>query len=424
MDLRSKAVAAALLAVLAAVLAGIFYVFTTELFVVKVGAGIWWFALVLTVVTAIAVAAALTSGFHHEARWERVALLLVSLVLIVVAVVLGVMFRPFDPANLRLGAVLGGPATDVADASLLPDAPLEKSWALAMPPVANQGSCNSCWAFAAAAVLSARANMKSGWKAGGQPVFPSCLGYADVARVDTSGWLVSPQALVDADQYTTAAGAAVGKCLGSYGEQGLLLAARGVPGADCVPSFSSSGPACSTACGAPTSASPAGAGTVCTHAGSYDWRSCPAAGSPGASASRRLVAGPVSRIVGEDALKREIAARGPVICLMNFYTKPGGALAGWTLAGDVSVFGGPASSLTSPAYIARPAGDGAAYTKSFADGAHAVAVHGFGTSADGVPFWHIRNSWGAQWGAGGDTKIERGMDAWNIESYCYAATPL
>lgn len=456
MNLRSKTIAAILLAVLAAVLAGIFYAFTTELFVVKVGAGIWWFALVLTVVAAIAVAAALTSGFHNEARWERIALLLVSLALIVTAVVLGVMFRPFDPANIRLGAILGGPAADIADTSLLPVAPLEISWSSSMPPVGNQGSCNSCWAYAAAAVLSARANMRSGWKsdAGHTPVFPSCLGYTDVARVDTAGWQVSPQALVDADRYDTAYGAAagsptggvtVGKCLGSYGQQGLLLAARGIPGADCVPSFSSSSPSCAAACGAPTSAAPAGtqsgtqSGTspVCTHAGSYEWRSCPAASAPGtppgAATSRRLVAGPVSRIVGEDALKREIAARGPVICLMNFYTKPSGALAGWTLADEVSILGGPASSMTSPAYIARPAGDGAAYTKSFAGGAHAVTVHGFGTSAAGtpaagaaagVPFWHIRNSWGSQWGASGDTKIERGVDAWNIESYCYAATPV
>jgi hypothetical protein len=443
MDLRSKTIAAIFLAVLAAVLAGIFYVFTTEFFVVKVGAGIWWFALVLTVVAALAVAAALTSGFHHEARWQRVALLLVSLVLIVAAVVLGVMFRPFDPANIRLGAILGGPTLDIADASLLPAAPLEMSWSSAMPPVGNQGSCNSCWAYAAAAVLSARANMKSGWKSddGHQPVFPSCLGYTDVARVDTSGWQVSPQALVDADKYDKTAAGNIGKCLGSYGQQGLLLAARGVLGADCVPSFSSSSPSCATACGAPTSAAPAGSGLaspVCTHAGSYEWRSCPAASAPGAAApgaaGGRLVAGPVSWIVGEDALKREIAARGPVICLVNFYTKPNGALAGWTLADDVSIFGGPASSMTSPSYIARPAGDGAAYTKSFADGAHAVTVHGFGTSAAsagqaaagqaGVPFWHIRNSWGTQWGASGDSKIERGVDAWNIESYCYAATPL
>lgn len=420
MEVRSKLVALILLLVLAAVLGGIFYVFTTEVFVVKAGAGVWWFALVLTVIAALATASALTSGFHGEATSERIALLLLAITLTVAAVVLGLVFQPFNPDNIRLGALLGGTELETADTLGLPDAPPDVSWSNVMPAVANQGQCNSCWAFAAAAVLSARQNMKTEWRSNDDhaPVFPSCLGYTDLARIDNSGWRVSPQSLIDLDAYKNGAG----KCIGSYGQQGLLLAARpgGVPGAACVPSFSSSSPVCATACGSPMST--LDGKLVCTHATSVDWTSCPVASSPGASASTRLVAGPAFRIVGEDALKREVAAHGPVICLVNFYAKPDGALAGWTLADTVSVFGGPASSLTSPAYVARPTSDGTAYTKSFAGGAHAVTVHGFGTSAAGVPYWHIRNSWGAQWGNKGDTKIERGVDAWNIESYCYAAT--
>lgn len=426
MHARAVAVALFLALALASLLAGVFYVFTTEFFVVKIGGGIWWFALILTLAMAFAVGAAVTSGFREEKPWQRLALAALGVALVTTAAVLGVMFEPFDPANVRLGAMLGGEPLPAADASALPDAPLEVSWQAAMPAVAQQGSCNSCWAFASAAVLSARANMKSGWRAGASSVAaqPACLGLTDPARVDSSGWRASPQALVDLDSYTTSGGATVGKCAGSYAQQGFVLAARGVPGGDCVPNFASAGPSCATSCGAPVStlAGASGSQVVCTHADSYAWRTCPAAAVSGASADARLTAGAAYRVVGEDAMKREIAAHGPILCLLNFYTKPDGALAGWTLADTVSVFGGPASSLTNAAYISRPSADGASYTKSFAEGAHAIAVHGFGTAADGTRFWHIRNSWGATWGSGGDSKIERGVDAWNIESYCYSAS--
>jgi hypothetical protein len=421
MDKRRALVALVLATVLAGLLSGVFYVFTTEVFAVRVSSGIWWFALVLTLIVALAVAFAASSAFRSETRWQRYALLAVGVALVAAATVLGVMFRPFDPANIRLGALLGGDPLPAEDAAALPPAPLEISWQKQLPAVAQQGRCNSCWAHAAAAVLSARANMSTGWRSddGHAVAEPACLGVLDAARVDRSGWRVSPQALVDLDSYQSASGTTVGKCAGSYAQQGLLLAARGVPGGACVPDFSAAGPSCAASCGAPVSS--LGGQTVCTHANSFEWRSCPAAAAPGASASVRVRAGAAYRLTGEEAIRREIAARGPVLCLLNFYTKPNGALAGWTLADAPSLFGGAASVLASPAYIARPAADGADYTKSFAEGAHAVAVHGFGTAADGTRFWHIRNSWGSTWGSGGDAKVERGIDAWNIESYCFAA---
>lgn len=421
MNRERVALAVLLAALLAGVLAGVFFVFTTQVFAVRIGAGIWWFALVLTLALALAIAAAWTSGFRAERTWERAGLLALGCALIAAAAVLGVTFRPFDPANVRLGALLGGEQPGAVDTANLPPAPLELSWQAAMPAVAQQGQCNSCWAMAAAAVLSARDNMRSGWRAndGHAPATPACLGYTDAARIDYAGWRVSPQALVDMDSYSSNGGSTVGKCAGSYAQQGLLLAARGVPDGGCVPTFLAGGPNCATACGAPSSS--LAAQTVCTHSDSHEWRSCPAGAVPGAAPITRIRAGSAYRIVGADAIAREITANGPVLCLLNFYTKPNGALAAWTLADTVSVFGGPASSITSPSYIARPAADGAAYTKSFAEGAHAVAVHGFGTAADGTRFWHIRNSWGPTWGSGGDAKIERGSDAWNIESYCFAA---
>jgi Papain family cysteine protease len=46
---------------------------------------------------------------------------------------------------------------------------------------------------------------------------------------------------------------------------------------------------------------------------------------------------------------------------------------------------------------------------------HDIEVVGWGEE-DGVPFWHIRNSWGTFWGELGFFRLERGKNALQIES--------
>lgn len=38
---------------------------------------------------------------------------------------------------------------------------------------------------------------------------------------------------------------------------------------------------------------------------------------------------------------------------------------------------------------------------------HAVAIVGYGSTTDGIPFWIIKNSWGPYWGDKGYVKIMR-----------------
>jgi hypothetical protein len=47
---------------------------------------------------------------------------------------------------------------------------------------------------------------------------------------------------------------------------------------------------------------------------------------------------------------------------------------------------------------------------------HAVVVVGYGTTASGVPYWKVANSWGADWNGDGYFLLERGKDACRIES--------
>ncbi|KAE9549193.1 hypothetical protein FO519_007588, partial [Halicephalobus sp. NKZ332] len=47
---------------------------------------------------------------------------------------------------------------------------------------------------------------------------------------------------------------------------------------------------------------------------------------------------------------------------------------------------------------------------------HAVVVVGYGT-ANNVPYWIIRNSWGTGWGESGYVRIKRGINYCNMESY-------
>ena len=55
---------------------------------------------------------------------------------------------------------------------------------------------------------------------------------------------------------------------------------------------------------------------------------------------------------------------------------------------------------------------------------HAVAVVGWGESADGVKYWSVRNSFGTNWGENGFYRVLRGDNVYNMETNeCAWATP-
>jgi cathepsin X len=55
---------------------------------------------------------------------------------------------------------------------------------------------------------------------------------------------------------------------------------------------------------------------------------------------------------------------------------------------------------------------------------HDVEITGWGETADGEKYWHIRNSWGVYWGENGWFRLARGVDNLGVESQeCSWATP-
>ena len=55
---------------------------------------------------------------------------------------------------------------------------------------------------------------------------------------------------------------------------------------------------------------------------------------------------------------------------------------------------------------------------------HDVEIAGWGETADGEKYWHIRNSWGVYWGEQGWLRLARGIDNLGVESQeCSWATP-
>jgi len=55
---------------------------------------------------------------------------------------------------------------------------------------------------------------------------------------------------------------------------------------------------------------------------------------------------------------------------------------------------------------------------------HAVLVVGWGENKEDGKFWHVKNSWGPEWGDNGYFKIPRGSDHCAFESMAVHAEPV
>jgi len=101
------------------------------------------------------------------------------------------------------------------------------------------------------------------------------------------------------------------------------------------------------------------------------------------------------RIVGGDAMKKEIFARGPITCGMHVSTK--------FETYDHGIYSEPGTSTVPN---------------------HAISVVGWGTDPTAGPYWIVRNSWGTHWGENGYFRIVMGNGNLGIGvNECYWAVP-
>lgn len=114
--------------------------------------------------------------------------------------------------------------------------------------------------------------------------------------------------------------------------------------------------------------------------------------------------GDYGNVTGEDAIMREIFARGPVACnaatdhafMYNYTTNPG--------------------VLKEGVYTVDTK-----FTKADID--HVMEVAGWGETESGTKYWLVRNSWGTYWGDMGWVKIRRGVNQNMIEHGCDWSVP-
>lgn len=55
---------------------------------------------------------------------------------------------------------------------------------------------------------------------------------------------------------------------------------------------------------------------------------------------------------------------------------------------------------------------------------HVVRIVGYGVSETKVPYWIVANSWGTDWGDDGFALVERGRNAFSIETHIYSFDPM
>lgn len=264
--------------------------------------------------------------------------------------------------------------------------------------------------MSSAAVMSAKINIQ---KQNNNETLPSTVVPSPlVSNVDLKWWYASPQALIDSDTFNGSSG----KCDAAPLDQGFVNSQNySIPEDECVPLFSGLSPDC--VYWGPVSTSGVDNRTLCIQPGNQSYQ-YPVCAYENGSSKPIVKASNIRSVTGEEVMKREISANGPIVCPLNFYqfTSDSSTHAMWTL-----LRGGQYTRYVSEGFVARPEMDGTEYTKLAKGGWHAMACFGYGVSGTGVPYWECQNSWGQGWGASGTIKIERGIDAWNIESGCFTA---
>jgi len=115
----------------------------------------------------------------------------------------------------------------------------------------------------------------------------------------------------------------------------------------------------------------------------------------------KYTVGDHGEVKGEDAMKKEIYARGPISC---------------GIACDAEIL------LNYSDVAAKHEGVFVTDAKFYSTD-HIIEVAGWGETESGLKYWVIRNSWGTYWGDRGWFKVRRGVNQNLIESGCTWAVP-
>ena len=101
-------------------------------------------------------------------------------------------------------------------------------------------------------------------------------------------------------------------------------------------------------------------------------------------------------VIGESQMKAEIYSRGPIACSVYAHSKPFDEYSGGVIQDPMT------------------------YNHT----THVVAIVGWGEEQSGLKYWIGRNSYGTTWGEGGWFRLQRGVNALDIEAHtCAWAIP-
>jgi len=404
-----------------------FWFLTTEVLAVEVTSTQWWFFLTSTAwLLCVALVWTFRSVMH---AWVRAGAAVVGVGLVSTMVYIGERHAPMELGNLqfKLGLLVDNldiPTFEGDGTFTYPGNSLDLEGAL--PMALDQSDCGSCWAFAAAGVISARYHIRQARESEDGRIPTREAQFVCPHRdVDASGWVVSPQALVEADRAAGFCPYVTGRCAGEPLTRGFNLARDNVvPNLACRPYY--------MRLGANSSCRSIGCQGI---PGPTDEMVCSAEGGSakhcilpigeradtcvdGSPVKRKAVVRNVRRLVGEEAIIRELVENGPVGAYLTYYAKSDGTPSAWALASP-SLSGRMYTKTVTAGYVARPYMDGNEYRdKPGGPGTigHGVIIYGFGTTSSGVKYWRVRNSWGRFWGLRGNVRIERGVNAWGIET--------